>query len=502
MAWYTAGSVSLTAGSQTVTGDGTSFIQNVKSGDIFICLTDGWVYEVGEIVSATQLTLKRPYAGTTVAKASYEIVPTSSYLKTLAAQVTDLIALYANIPSEVSASQAAAAASAAEAQGYRDTALQAQHTAEAARDTATSSRDAAAASARNAADSATASGTARDVAVQAKTDAQAARDTAQQYASTVSEIAAKAQSAYDASNSAVAQSGNAVSTANAAKSTADAAKSTADGLASSIATANANASSAVTAVTDETTRAKAAEAAAAALAVYGPVGQCYLARNGSNLQLARRNGKYVIVGSAACEVPAGGVTLAPTALAANTLYYVYAFMNGNTMTLECSTTGHATSATTGVEIKSGDASRTLVGMVYCNTAASFAAANSVDINLLSYFNRAGKSVSSGNTGQALNDTAWQQLTTLTWADEPLITTTTGLCYTASSGNTSSFYLSVDGVTVQQPVQVSQSTGAYNNPVAFPYTGTHSEGRHVVQFRGRNDGQYVTGTFQTTITTKG
>lgn len=53
-----------------------------------------------------------------------------------------------------------------------------------------------------------------------------------------------------------------------------------------------------------------------------------------------------------------------TALTASTLYYVYLFMNSGTPTLDASTTGHATDTTTGLEIKSGDTTRVLVGMVY------------------------------------------------------------------------------------------------------------------------------------------
>jgi hypothetical protein len=44
------------------------------------------------------------------------------------------------------------------------------------------------------------------------------------------------------------------------------------------------------------------------------------------------------------------------------LYYIYAFMNSGTMTLEAAPIAHATDTTTGVEIKSGDPTRTLVGL--------------------------------------------------------------------------------------------------------------------------------------------
>lgn len=115
MAWYTSGTVAVTQGSIDVTATGTQFISNTKPGDIFVVLTDGSIYEISEIVSATQLKLKRAYVGASGSGLQYGIVPTASYLKTLANQVSDLISLYTNVPADVTASAAAAAASAASA---------------------------------------------------------------------------------------------------------------------------------------------------------------------------------------------------------------------------------------------------------------------------------------------------------------------------------------------------------------------------------------------------
>ncbi len=57
------------------------------------------------------------------------------------------------------------------------------------------------------------------------------------------------------------------------------------------------------------------------------------------------------------------VTLSNSGLSADTLYYIYVFDNSNTLTLEASTTGHEQDAAFGVRVKSGDRTRTLVGMV-------------------------------------------------------------------------------------------------------------------------------------------
>ena len=91
-------------------------------------------------------------------------------------------------------------------------------------------------------------------------------------------------------------------------------------------------------------------------------GQCQLSKVGSNLVLSPRDGNKLIINGVAQTVPDAGVSLAPTSLSVSTLYYIYAFMSGSTMTLEASTTTHVAQANTGRRIKNGDATRRLVGM--------------------------------------------------------------------------------------------------------------------------------------------
>lgn len=93
----------------------------------------------------------------------------------------------------------------------------------------------------------------------------------------------------------------------------------------------------------------------------GHFGQCRLSKSGANLLLLPHNGNRLTIDGVARTVPSGGVTLAPPATSGIN-YFIYAYMVGAVMTLEASGTAHATDATTGVEIKSGDPSRTLVGM--------------------------------------------------------------------------------------------------------------------------------------------
>ncbi|QEL18705.1 hypothetical protein [Limnoglobus roseus] len=104
-------------------------------------------------------------------------------------------------------------------------------------------------------------------------------------------------------------------------------------------------------------------------------GQCKLAKVSTNLVLSPLNGNKLAINGVPQTVPSAGVSLSPTtpvSLTPSTLYYIYAYMSSGVMTLEASATAYATDTTTGVTIKSGDSTRTLVGMAYIDTGPAFA----------------------------------------------------------------------------------------------------------------------------------
>jgi hypothetical protein len=88
----------------------------------------------------------------------------------------------------------------------------------------------------------------------------------------------------------------------------------------------------------------------------------------SQISLQRYDGKDMPLKIAgvweAKHIPASGPTLSNSGLSAATLYYIYAYDSSGTLTLEASTTASAVDADTGLPIKSGDASRLLLGAVY------------------------------------------------------------------------------------------------------------------------------------------
>jgi hypothetical protein len=72
------------------------------------------------------------------------------------------------------------------------------------------------------------------------------------------------------------------------------------------------------------------------------------------------------------------VTKDNTGLAVNTLYYVYAVNSAGTTVLEFSTTAFTQDTTFGVQTKTGDATRTLVGRVRTNASSQFPAIYIID----------------------------------------------------------------------------------------------------------------------------
>jgi hypothetical protein len=172
---------------------------------------------------------------------------------------------------------------------------------------------------------------------------------------------------------------------------------------------------------DSTT--KLATTAFVAAAAVPQAGQCRLVKSGANLILQRLNGSRIVINGVPQTIPSAGVLLAPAGLTAGTTYYVYAYMNAGTMALEASLTTRATDATSGMEVKSGDASRTLVGMVRVIPGPAFA--DTAQQRLVRpWFNRpllgAGIGIpdrTSTNTAAYQETSSADRIEFLIWADE-------------------------------------------------------------------------------------
>lgn len=185
-------------------------------------------------------------------------------------------------------------------------------------------------------------------------------------------------------------------------------------------------------------------------------------------------------------IPAAGVSLAPTGLTPNTLYYVYAYMNGATMTLEASTTSHSTDSTTGVEIKTGDASRTLVDMAYPVTGSAFAD-NYQQRLVISWFNRR-NILAAGNftTGRSTTSNSPTELNSeirnnfLTWGDEAVSMNAYGIVtLSGSPGQQAATGIAVDSASVlfDASIQYMRDTNSNIGTATVGTSGLLAEGFH-------------------------
>lgn len=96
------------------------------------------------------------------------------------------------------------------------------------------------------------------------------------------------------------------------------------------------------------------------------------------------NGNRLVINGMSRVIPFSGVDITNSGLLNNTFYYIYAYWTGTAIALEASTTGHSMH-TDGVEIKTGDPTRTLVGALQVSSSQFF---NSVtDRRVASWFNR-------------------------------------------------------------------------------------------------------------------
>ncbi|TYB83976.1 pyocin knob domain-containing protein [Oceaniovalibus sp. ACAM 378] len=90
MAWYSTGTVSVTNGSKAVTGSGTGWYGALQNGWGFVG-PDGRSYEIDTVNSATSITLKQNYQGSTAAAQQYSAYPTMSLTIDLATRINALI---------------------------------------------------------------------------------------------------------------------------------------------------------------------------------------------------------------------------------------------------------------------------------------------------------------------------------------------------------------------------------------------------------------------------
>lgn len=235
-------------------------------------------------------------------------------------------------------------------------------------------------------------------------------------------------------------------------------------------------------------------------------GQCRLSvASTTSLVLSPYNGNTIIINGAPRQIPSGGVTVTNSGVTANSLRYVYAFMSGANMALEVVATGHSTGAD-GVEIKTGDPSRSLVGMIYSNASSQFVDTATAR-QCLNWFNRRSLNcyVFSGASFNFTSSVGAEVSTTLrasflSWADEATTAAISGYV-SVSTGSIANVQVSIDGsaTLVGGSFSVFPPSGGGQGGYSSTACLTLAEGLHNSQIWSAVAGG-ATGTLQNTVNT--
>ncbi len=218
-------------------------------------------------------------------------------------------------------------------------------------------------------------------------------------------------------------------------------------------------------------------------------GQCILKKSGSDLVLTPYNGNQILIDKESRKLSAP-CTLSATGLSADTLYYIYAYMSGSTITLEASTTGHTQDSDYGHEVKIGDATRTFVGMAKTIAGPAWADTDTQRY-VRSWYNRDAPAIYAALTADYTFDSAytWTEILTvnksiLCWDGEVAIMRSACFYINQSSSTTdrAQAALGIDSGRLSPSAEARIGPGAIANLPVTIYVRL-SEGEHVFRLYG-------------------
>jgi hypothetical protein len=199
------------------------------------------------------------------------------------------------------------------------------------------------------------------------------------------------------------------------------------------------------------------------------------------------NGDTIKINGAVMQIPSGGIAglgaptsvflngVAAQTLAINTTYFIYAFSNSGTVTADFSTTGHSASATAGnvgTEIKTGDDTRSLIGMVRTGATVIYAS----DLQTASWFNRRNKTATTAFTSGA--GTAGT-INFVTWAEESYSIGAAGIGTQTTLNANVSITLQIDAGSVGNASGGTTTVATGNVPVSNSLAMSSAEGNHAL-----------------------
>lgn len=203
-------------------------------------------------------------------------------------------------------------------------------------------------------------------------------------------------------------------------------------------------------------------------------GQCRLrVVSASQLSLDRFQGSYVPIKFGgvwqAKFIPSVAPVLSNVGLVAGQLNYIYGFDSAGVITLEASLTGHSPDSTVGVEVKTGDPTRTLFGMVQMGAGSPGTFINSVTQRYLAnWFNR--RRLAQTNmftTGRSTASTTFAEINTeirvefLDWGEEGIHVGAAGTANNNTAGNATATAIGIDGIVASVATSFTQPGGGNN-----------------------------------------
>jgi hypothetical protein len=214
--------------------------------------------------------------------------------------------------------------------------------------------------------------------------------------------------------------------------------------------------------------------------------------NATTLTLAPFRGGYLWVNGLNYPVPAS-LTVSNGGLAATTLYYIYAKVTGGALALDTPSTTGYTVGSNGIPVKSGDATRTLVGIAYTNGSSQFVSQDG-SLQVRSYFGRVlQRSRTQFATDHTLTSGTFVEINSeirnsfLCWAGENVQFSTTGSFRCAANQGASTAMDFDGGATEQEQVSVTNNSGTSTAPCAISGVKTGlSEGLHYATLFGARD----------------
>lgn len=218
-------------------------------------------------------------------------------------------------------------------------------------------------------------------------------------------------------------------------------------------------------------------------------GQCRLDYvSATEIKLSRYNGANLSIAGLPQTIPGAGVSASNSGLSNSTLYYVYAWMDDGDMALELSATGYEADEY-GVQVKTGDADHTLVGMVRTTSGGQFENTTSRRM-VASWFNRRATCAATGTLSDQTANTSFEALTGgsaafLCWEGEAAQIEIVGSVSSDTAGNNiHTTSAGLDGSTTgAQTIATTFNSGvslpAYASAVVYP-----SEGYHYVEAFGK------------------